>query len=392
VGDRVKVCWGPDLASYDFGPDHPMQPVRVRLAMALARAAGILDGPRVRLSAPAPLADADLARTHSPTLIALVKRAGADPDSAWKRDSLAAGIGPDTPPFPGMHQAAALVCGASTAAARAVWSGEAEHAFAPAGGLHHAARDRCSGFCVYNDCSTAIAALLDAGAERVAYVDVDVHHGDGTQWIHYGDPRVMTCSIHESGRYLFPGTGFVEEAGAGKAEGTSVNVPMPPFAGTGEWLVALREVVLPLVEAFQPQVLVTQGGADSHHLDPLAHVQTTIDVFPSMWRDLHALAHRVCGGRWLGLGGGGYQLYSVVPRAWAMLLAEMLDSPPGNTPLPGAWLTEASAAGGRGLPAAWLEDSPPERPAAVASRVGAEAERSVSEARARLFRRWGLRP
>jgi acetoin utilization protein AcuC len=223
-------------------------------------------------------------------------------------------------------------------------------------------------------------------------VDVDVHHGDGTQWIHYSDPRVMTCSIHESGRYLFPGTGFVGEIGGDGAEGTSVNVPMPPFAGSGDWLLALREVVVPLVEAFAPDVLVTQGGADSHHLDPLAHVQTSIDVFPAMWAELHALAHRVCGGRWLALGGGGYQIWSVVPRAWASLLAEMLDRPVDDGPIPDGWLQEALVEGGRGLPLTWLEDEGPQRDPATAAKARAETAAAVEEARAALFPRLGLRP
>jgi acetoin utilization protein AcuC len=244
---------------------------------------------------------------------------------------------------------------------------------------------------VYNDCSVAIAALLDAGAERVAYVDVDVHHGDGTQWNHYADPRVMTCSIHESGRFLFPGTGFSDEVGEGAAAGTSVNVPLPPFAGTAEWLLALREVVVPMVEAFAPAVLVTQSGADSHHLDPLAHVETTIDVFPAMWSELHALAHRVCGGRWVALGGGGYELYSVVPRAWALLLAEMLEVRPDG-PLPEPWLAEAAAAGGRGLPSGWLDDPAPEPAPGRRARAREESERSVAEARERLFPLAELRP
>jgi acetoin utilization protein AcuC len=385
------LVWEPGLGAYDFGPGHPMQPVRVRLSVALARAAGMLDDPAVTLTAAPALSDEELARTHRPELIAAVRRYGADPSLAWSPEASRYGIGPDTPAFPGMHEASAAVCGASVAAARAVRSGAALHAFAPAGGLHHATAERCSGFCVYNDCSAAIAALLDDGAARVAYVDVDVHHGDGVQWNHYDDRRVLTCSIHESGRYLFPGTGFVEELGAGDAAGTSVNVPMPPFSGTAEWLAALREAVIPVVEAFAPDVLVTQSGADSHHLDPLAHVETTIDVFPAMWADLHALAHRVCDGRWVALGGGGYQPYAVVPRAWASVLAEMLERPVDG-PLPEAWVAEATAAGGRGLPSGWLEDDAPPRPAQPASRAREAAALAIREARAAVFPHHGLRP
>ena len=385
------LVWEPGLGAYDFGPGHPMQPVRVRLAVALARAAGMLEDPALTLTGAPALSDEELARTHRPELIAAVRRYGAHPQLAWSAEAARYGIGPDTPAFPGMHEVSAAICGATVAAARAVRSGAALHAFAPAGGLHHATAERCSGFCVYNDCSAAIAALLDDGAARVAYVDVDVHHGDGVQWNHYDDPRVLTCSIHESGRYLFPGTGFVEELGAGEGLGTSVNLPMPPFSGTEEWLAALREVVIPVVEAFAPEILVTQSGADSHHLDPLAHVETTIDAFPAMWAELHALAHRVCGGRWVALGGGGYQPYAVVPRAWASVLAEMLGRP-ADGPLPEAWLAEATAAGGRGLPRGWLEDAAPPRPEGPASRAREAAGLAIRDARAAVFPHHGLRP
>jgi len=388
--DRVRLCWGPLLARYDFGPGHPMQPVRVALTVALARAAGLLGHPALERSEPAPAPDEDLLRVHSPELIAAVRRLGEHPERAGYEDLARFGLGPgDTPAFADMHGASAAVCGASLDAARAVWSGAARHAFSPAGGLHHAQRGRSAGFCVYNDCSVAIAALLDAGARRVACVDVDVHHGDGTQWIHYADPRVLTCSIHESGRHLYPGTGFVSEMGEGEARGTSVNVAMPPLAGTADWLAALREVVVPIVEAFQPDVLVTQDGVDSHWLDPLAHVQTTMEAFPAMWSELHALAHRVCDGRWVVLGGGGYELYRVVPRAWALLLGEMLDVRLEGA-LPAEWLAEAAAAGGSSLPSGWLEDEGPPTSPEQAARASGEAARAIDEARLALFPTWGL--
>jgi acetoin utilization protein AcuC len=385
----VALCFGPDLAAYDFGPAHPMQPDRFDLAVSLARHAGLLADRRLTVLPPSPATDDEIAAVHHEDLIAVVRRLGGRHNRAAADVGARFGFGSDTPVFPRMHDAAALVCGSSVAGARAVARGEALHAFAPAGGLHHALAGRASGFCVYNDCSVAIAALLAEGVERVAYVDVDVHHGDGVQWIHYADPRVMTCSVHESGLYLFPGTGFVAEVGEGEARGTSVNVPLPPLAGTREWLTALREVVVPLVEAFEPQVLVSQDGADSHHGDPLAHVQTTMDVFPAMWREIHELAHRAADGRWLALGGGGYQPYTVVPRAWALLLAEMLDTPLDGD-LPAAWREEAERAGGVHVPATYLDDCPPERNAAQASRVRTETARAVDGAREALFPIWGL--
>jgi len=388
-GSPVALCFGPELLSYDFGPSHPMQPDRFGLAVSLARHAGLLALPRLSVLPPSPATDEEIGAVHDEDLIAAARRLGGRRGRGPGEDGVRFGFGSDTPVFAGMHDAAALVCGASIAGARAVARGEVLHAFAPAGGLHHALAGRASGFCVYNDCSVAIAALLAEGVERIAYVDVDVHHGDGVQWIHYADPRVMTCSVHESGLYLFPGTGFVQETGEGSARGTSVNVPLPPLAGTDEWLTALREVIVPLVEAFEPQVLVSQDGADSHHGDPLAHVQTTMEVFPAMWREIHDLAHRAAGGRWLALGGGGYQPYTVVPRAWALLLAEMLDTSLDGG-VPEAWRTEAEAAGGVRAPASYMEDRAPERIAAQAAHVRAETARAVDAARKTLFPLWGL--
>lgn len=387
--DPVIVLFGPDQAGYDFGAGHPMQPVRWHLTMDLCRAAGLLDDPRVRQEAPGPLTDEALARTHAPEMVAAIRELGEDPLWAVGAEAMEFGIDPDTPAFHGMHEAAAAICAASREGALAVWEGRAAHAFSPAGGLHHAQRRRSAGFCVYNDCAVAIHALLDAGAERVAYIDVDVHHGDGTQWIHYDDPRVMTCSVHESGRYLFPGTGAVDETGEGAALGTAVNVPMPPLAGTAEWLMALDEVILPLVEAFAPQFVVSLGGADSHHADPLAHIQTGMDVFPAMWRRIHDLAHRTAGGRWLAVGGGGYEPFVTVPRAFSLMLAEMLDTPLAAAPLPEAWREHAARLGARGaIPATFTADEvPPPDP-----RARAESERTVQAARAALFPRWGLRP
>ena len=179
-----------------------------------------------------------------------------------------------------------------------------------------------SGFCVYNDAAVAIAWALAAGAERVAYVDVDVHHGDGVEAAFWDDPRVLTISLHESGRYLFPGTGSPNDVGGPGAEGRAVNVALPPGTGDDGWLRAFHAVVPPLLERFDPQLLVTQHGCDSHALDPLAHLELSVDGQRATYAALHDLAHRYAGGRWVALGGGGYALVQVVPRAWAHLVGD----------------------------------------------------------------------
>ena len=226
-----------------------------------------------------------------------------------------------------MHEASALVAGATLAAARAMWSGAAEHGASIAGGLHHAMRASASGFCVYNDPAIAITWLLAAGAGRIAYVDIDVHHGDGVQAAFYDDPRVLTISLHETPALLFPGTGRPSETGGPGARGSAVNVALPGGTGDAGWLRAFHAIVPPLVRAFAPDVLVSQHGCDTHRLDPLAHLQLSVDGQRAAHAAVHALAHEAAGGRWLLTGGGGYELVQVVPRTWTHLLAEAAGGP-----------------------------------------------------------------
>ncbi|GAA2606915.1 acetoin utilization protein AcuC [Actinomadura fulvescens] len=319
----LEVFWDDQLISYDFGPSHPLNPVRVELTMALAREYGLLEAPNVTVEGFASAGDELLGLVHEDAYIAAVRHAGATGLPELKH-----GLGTaDNPVFLGMHEASALVAGASVAGARALWAGETEHAANVSGGLHHAMRGAASGFCVYNDVAIAIAWLLENGAERVAYVDVDVHHGDGVQAAFYDDPRVLTISLHETPRTLFPGTGFPTEIGGRGAHGSAVNVALPPGTGDAAWLRAFDAVVPPLLREFRPQVLVTQHGCDSHELDPLAHLSLSVDGQRTAYAALHRLAHEVSGGRWLATGGGGYELVQVVPRAWTHLLAEAAGRP-----------------------------------------------------------------
>jgi acetoin utilization protein AcuC len=337
----LVLPWDDALVAYDFGPSHPLNPVRVDLTMRLARALGLLDLDNVRIVKPEAADDDLLALVHERDYIEAVRRVGADPG----RPDLSRGLGtPDNPAFAGMHEAAALVAGASVRAAEAVWSGEAEHAVNVAGGLHHAMSACASGFCVYNDPAIAIAWLLQQGAERVAYVDVDVHHGDGVERAFWDDPRVMTISVHESGRHLFPGTGFPEDIGGPRAEGSAVNLALPPGTTDAPWLRAFDAVVPPLLAEFQPDVLVSQHGCDSHVLDPLAHLGLTVDAQRTSYALLHRWAHEHAGGRWVALGGGGYELVEVVPRAWSHLIAEAAGRPiDPTTETPEEWREHVSS-------------------------------------------------
>src|SRR4051794_5716923 len=305
----AAVVFEPSLTEYDFGPAHPMSPVRVNLTMRLAEELGVVGGRLQRV--PAPMASDDqIARVHDEALIEAVVRAGRNPDTYDE----VRGLGTDdNPVFPDMHHASAHIVGASVEAFRRVWSGDLLHAVNIVGGLHHAMRDRASGFCIYNDVAVGIQHLLDQGARRVAYVDVDVHHGDGVERIFWDDPRVLTISLHETGQMLFPGTGFPVDLGGPGALGSAVNVALPPGTGDGGWLRAYHAVVPPLVREFRPDVLVTQQGCDSHVDDPLAHLMLSVDGQRASYLALHDLAHEVSAGRWVATGGGGYAVVEVVP-------------------------------------------------------------------------------
>jgi acetoin utilization protein AcuC len=328
---KGRLVHSDDLTGYDFGADHPMAPGRVKNTISLARHLGVLD----RLDVvPPPEIDLELIRkVHDSNYIAAVER--AEPDARY-------GLGTsDNPVFPGMHEVAARVSMASVEAARSVWSGEALRASNVSGGLHHAMPARTSGFCVYNDIAVAIRWLLDAGVERIAYVDVDVHHGDGVQAIFYDDPRVMTVSLHETPACLFPGTGFPTETGGPGAVGSSVNVALPPGTGNSGWLRAFYAVVPHVLRAHQPTILLTQHGCDSHVDDPLADLTLTVDGQRASYLALAALADEISDGRWVSVGGGGYSVQDVVPRAWTHLLGIVSGEPvPADTTIPEAWRDE----------------------------------------------------
>ena len=346
------VVWDEALLGYDLGGRHPLNPIRLDLTVRLARSLGVLDG--VQLRAPVPATDDELRTVHSEDYIAAVKRAS--------RGYVGHGLGtPDNPVFRRMHEASALVAGGSLVAAEEILTGRAQRAVNIAGGLHHAMRGRASGFCIYNDCALAIRRLLDGGVSRVAYVDIDVHHGDGVQEAFVDDARVLTISLHQHPATLFPGTGESADIGAPGAEGSAVNVPLPPGTGDACWLRAFHAVVPALLRAFQPEVLVTQHGADTHVEDPLANLELSVDGQRAAHIALADLADATAGGRWLALGGGGYALFRVVPRSWTHLLAVLLDRKVDpNTAVPAEWATyAANVAGGTRLPSSMSDGADP---------------------------------
>jgi acetoin utilization protein AcuC len=389
VDRTTAVVWDRALLDYDMG-DHPLNPVRVELTMALARELGVLDRPGVQMITPQPADETDLTRIHRPDYLEAVRLAPIDPFfTGWGLNT------PDNPVFEGMHEASARICGASIAAAEAVWHGRATRAVNVAGGLHHAMAARAAGFCVYNDPAVAIARLLDQGAQRIAYLDVDVHHGDGVQAAFYHDPRVLTVSLHETPLALFPNvSGFAEETGGSGAEGTAVNVPLPPGTGDAGWLRAFHAIVPSVVRAFAPEVIFSQCGADAHRLDPLADLQLTVDGQRAAYLAMRDLADDLCDGRWIITGGGGYALVEVVPRAWTHLLAVATGEPlDPATPTPPGWRKlAAERVPGHPVPATMTDGAEPAIERWQPGTTPDPVDRAILATRVAVFPLHGLDP
>src|SRR5690606_23714734 len=298
--------------------------------------------------APRLATDTELLAVHAPEYVAAVKRLSER--GANELDGLGWGLGtPDTPVVAGMHEMAALVAGATLTAAEAVMTGRVRRAFSPAGGLHHAVRARASGFCVYNDLAGAIRWIQREFGVRVMYIDYDAHHGDGVQQIFYEDPDVLTVSYHESGVYLFPGTGFIDELGAGDGYGYAVNVPLDAHTESDSWRAAFETLVPPLADAFRPDVIVLQTGCDGHVLDPLTHLRATTGLFEDLVRVVCGVADRHCDGRIIATGGGGYAVHAVVPRAWTLVWATLCGAAVPDA-LPDRFVQAVRREGGEDVP------------------------------------------
>jgi acetoin utilization protein AcuC len=378
------VVWTPGFLHYQLSEEHPLDPVRLDLTIRLATSLGVLD--QVELLIPSAAPDSEIERVHSRGYLAAVKAAPAAPFDAGH------GLGtPDNPIFPDMHEASALVCGGSLLAARRIAEGHSKRAVNISGGLHHAMSAAASGFCVYNDCAVAISWLLDHGFDRIAYVDVDVHHGDGVQAAFRDDPRVLTVSVHQHPRTLWPFTGWPDEVGSGAAAGTSVNLPLPPGTRDGSWLRAFRAVVPSLLAQFRPQLLVTQCGVDTHHEDPLADLSLSVDGHRAIYRELRTLAETTAGGRWLAFGGGGYSLYRVVPRSWTHLISTVLDRDVDpDRSIPADWVAHAAGLTQLPVPTVMGEQAPVEHQPWGSGEDGVDP--AVRQTRRAVFPLHGLDP
>ncbi len=331
---NARLIYSPDYTTYYFHDQHPFNQKRLLLTHDLMSAYGLLDDQSIL--PPRIASEDELALIHDRRYIQFVREQGHSDSELPMAASFGLGT-EDVPCFPRMHEATSLIVGGTLQAVDAVMNGQAEHAFNPAGGLHHAFRGRASGFCVYNDCSVAIAYMRKMWDARVLYIDTDAHHGDGVQWAFYDDPNVLTVSIHETGKYLFPGTGNLTERGDGSGYGYSVNVPLEAFTEDQSFLEIYRHLIPKLARGFKPDVILTQNGCDAHAYDPLTHLSCSMRIYQEIPRLAHELAHELCDGRWIAVGGGGYDIWRVVPRAWTLLWSEMTDQPLTDGPLPETW-------------------------------------------------------
>ncbi|ANE47442.1 histone deacetylase [Paenibacillus swuensis] len=363
VDEGAKFVFHQDEIDYRFNDSHPFNQQRLVLTCDLLRKAGAL--PDEAVISPRSATEEELGYVHSKEYIQAVQALSLPaPDREWLARAESYGLtSEDTPYFTRMHEITARVVGGSLKAAELVMSGETSHALHLGGGLHHAFSGKGAGFCVYNDASVAIASIRAKYGARVLYIDTDVHHGDGVQWTFYTDPDVCTFSIHETGKYLFPGSGGVDERGDGLGYGCNFNLPMEPYTEDASWLECFEESLRRVVAAFKPDVIVSQHGCDAHAYDPLSHIHCSMNIYARMPQIIHRLAHEHCEGRWIALGGGGYDIWRVVPRAWSLLWLEMSGHPLGASveadgllPLPQDWLDEWGPQSPKQLPGTWLDN------------------------------------
>lgn len=381
-GPEVAFVYAEELSQYQLSPEHPLRPIRLHHMQELMLASGLFDLPNVSRPVPRHATRAEIESGHDPEYVSIVEAISNGAIAPGKGEF---GLGtPDNPTRPGMYDTTALCVGTTLVAGELVMSGVVDIGFAPAGGVHHhAMHRRASGFGVFNDAVIAMNAMVDAGL-RVAYVDIDCHHGDGVQAGHYGSDRVLTISIHESGQWLFPGTGYVQEIGTGDGTGYSVNVPLAPHTQDADWHAAFDAVIPDLVRAFKPDVLFTQLGIDTHFQDPLTHLSLTTQGFNLAVQKLGQLASET--GKWVAVGGGGYDL-SAVARAWTMALATM-----ANFDLPDEVPESFVSLAGTSLstPKKFADTPPPPNEHRDLSEIQRHNSQTLDEVRSLIFPKFGL--
>jgi acetoin utilization protein AcuC len=360
---RARLVDARRMPTYDLGPDHPFAPFRQEpLADLIEREGLVRDDDRI---APASCSIEELCAVHDRSYVELLARLDDPTDREAARAAPIHGMGTaDNPIRPGQHRAAAAAAGGTIACVDLVLRGEADAAFNPTGGLHHAMPAAASGFCLYNDLALGILAARRHGLRRIAYVDFDVHHGDGVEWIFREDPDVLTISYHEAPERRWPFTGRTTDRGRGAGIGSALNVPLAPGTTDASFEEAVERTLVPALERFAPELILTQHGCDPHFLDPLADLSLTTRAFAHNARLSRQLAERLCAGRWVATGGGGYQPIRVLPRAWTIVWCAVAGLPIPER-LTEDWIAAwQERAGPSPLPATYL-DAPIDEPRAA---------------------------
>ncbi|MDC3412678.1 acetoin utilization protein AcuC [Aquibacillus sp. 3ASR75-11] len=353
MSEHSAFIFSKDYETYHFHEDHPFNQKRVALTKELLEAENRLVPEQI--IAPRHATDEELALIHDRQYIQAIKKASRGELTA--EEGLEFGIGTeDTPMFENMHESSSLLVGGTLTAVDAVLKNSFTHALNLGGGLHHGFKRKASGFCIYNDGAVAIKYIREKYDLKVLYVDTDAHHGDGVQWAFYDDPNVCTLSIHETGRYLFPGTGNVNERGLKKGFGYSFNVPIDAFTEDESFLHVYESAFKEICHYFKPDVIITQNGADAHAYDPLTHLCATMEIYEKIPTLAHQLAHTYCDGKWIALGGGGYDIWRVVPRAWSQIWGVMTSGKAFDGDLPKRWITKWGKLAPVSLPTTWGDD------------------------------------
>jgi acetoin utilization protein AcuC len=382
VGGNSGFVYSEDFMKYDFGPTHPLRPVRLKLTFDLLKETGVLDNSSVSIHLPRQATEDELLMVHTKEYIEEVK--------SFSKTGVGYLDSGDTPAFKGIHEATSVAVGGSIVAAELVTKGKVLHAFNPAGGLHHAGISHAAGFCVYNDIGVAVRHLQrKCGVKKVAIVDLDVHHGDGTQEIFYADQNVLAIDFHESGKYLYPGRGFTSESGEGEARGYKVNVPLPPLTGNDCYLHAFDELVPPLLRAFKPEVIINQFGVDTHFDDPLAHLRLTMKAYGALASRMHSIAHEVCGGKYIILGGGGYNPQNVA-RAWTIMFSTVTEIKIPND-IPQQWINFCRQTLKREPPRTLSDDRDQSINSVEREKIAEEIEQVITEIKTRIFQIHGIK-
>jgi acetoin utilization protein AcuC len=380
--DTTAMIYSPDFARYDLGAHHPLHQERVRLHYELCKALGLLKQPGVVEPKFKPATEQQLRLVHTQAYLDQVRELS-------QREGYSLLDAGDTPAFPGAYDVTSLIVGGTLAGADAVMTGKAQHAWNPGGGFHHAHPDHASGFCIFNDVAIACRYLQSRyKVKRILYLDIDVHHADGVQDVFYNDSGVLTLSFHESGDFLFPGTGFQEELGEGEGRGYAVNLPLPPYTLDEHYLRAFEAIVPPVVQAYRPEVIVMQNGVDAHYQDELGHLALTTRAYAEVAARAHHLAHEYAQGRLIAVGGGGYS-YLSVPRCWTLIFGQFAGLDVEDR-IPEEWQRLFRQVTGLQPPSHVRDHDAPQPAQSSRERVGRLVEQSVSRLQQLAFPLLGI--